>query len=62
MKKTTRKVAQILKEFFKSKGLEIIDFKLEFGRKKGELLIIDEISSMRDGRVLKQEEILEVVE
>ncbi|MBO8175107.1 MAG: phosphoribosylaminoimidazolesuccinocarboxamide synthase [Thermococcus sp.] len=67
MKKTTRKVAQILKEFFKSRGLEIIDFKLEFGRKNGELLIIDEISGdtmrvMKEGRVLKQEEILEVVE
>lgn len=67
MKKTTRKVAQILKEFFESKGFEIIDFKLEFGRKNDELLVIDEISSdtmrvMKGGKLLKQEELLEVIE
>ncbi|HIH72221.1 MAG: phosphoribosylaminoimidazole-succinocarboxamide synthase [Thermococcaceae archaeon] len=67
MKKTTRKVAQILKEFFKSKGFEIIDFKLEFGRKNDELLVIDEISGdtirvMKGGKLLKQEELLGVIE
>jgi len=67
MKRITRKVAQILKKFFESRGLEIIDFKLEFGRRNGELLVIDEISGdtmrvMKDGQVLKQEEILEVIE
>jgi len=55
-----------LKEFFESRGLEIIDFKLEFGRRNGELLVIDEISGdtmrvMKEGQVLKQEEILEVL-
>ncbi|WP_042701972.1 MULTISPECIES: phosphoribosylaminoimidazolesuccinocarboxamide synthase [Thermococcus] len=66
MKKTTRKVAQILGEFFRNKGLEILDFKLEFGRRKGGLLVIDEISGdtmrvKKDGRVLKQEELLGVI-
>ena len=66
MKRITRKVVQILKEFFESRGLEIIDFKLEFGRRNGGLLVIDEISGdtmrvMKEGQVLKQEEILEVL-
>lgn len=66
MKEITRKVAQILKEFFQNKSLEIIDFKIEFGRKNGELLIIDEISGdtmrvMKNGKLLSQEELLEVI-
>ncbi|CAD5244150.1 phosphoribosylaminoimidazolesuccinocarboxamide synthase [Thermococcus camini] len=67
MKEVTKRVAEILEEFFSAKGLELIDFKLEFGRLNGELLVIDELSGdtmrvMKGGRLLSQEELLEVVE
>ncbi|AEH24314.1 phosphoribosylaminoimidazolesuccinocarboxamide synthase [Pyrococcus yayanosii] len=66
MKETTKKVAKILREFFSSKALDIIDFKLEFGRRERRLLVIDEISGdtmrvMRNGKLLSQEELLEVI-
>jgi phosphoribosylaminoimidazole-succinocarboxamide synthase len=38
------KINDILKEFFSNKGLDLIDFKLEFGRYKGKILLADEIS------------------
>jgi len=34
----------ILIDFFKSKGLRLVDFKLEFGRYKGDVILADEIS------------------
>ncbi|AFL94254.1 putative phosphoribosylaminoimidazole-succinocarboxamide (SAICAR) synthase [Thermococcus cleftensis] len=67
MKETTRKVARILREFFSSKGLQLVDFKLEFGRLDGRLTVIDELSGdtmrvAKDGRILTREELSEVVE
>ncbi len=67
MKEVTKRVAEILEEFFSAKGFELIDFKLEFGRLNGELLVIDELSGdtmrvMKGGRLLSQEKLLEVVE
>ncbi len=38
------KVNEVLCEFFKSVDVELIDFKLEFGRFHGEILLADEIS------------------
>ncbi len=38
------KINDVLKNFFSTKGLELVDFKLEFGRHKGEILLGDEIS------------------
>lgn len=38
------KVNETLKKFFAAKNLELVDFKLEFGRHKGEILLGDEIS------------------
>lgn len=38
------RVNDIMKEFFKSVGIDLIDFKLEFGRFHGEILLADEIS------------------
>ena len=38
------KINEILKEFFLSVNIEIIDFKLEFGRCKDEIILADEIS------------------
>lgn len=40
-----RKINVLLKGFFMRVGIELIDFKLEFGRYKGELLMADEISA-----------------
>lgn len=38
------KVNDALKEFFSKRNLDLIDFKLEFGRHKDEILLADEIS------------------
>ncbi len=38
------KINEIMKEFFVSVNIDLIDFKLEFGRYKGEILLADEIS------------------
>ncbi|WP_048147847.1 phosphoribosylaminoimidazolesuccinocarboxamide synthase [Palaeococcus ferrophilus] len=66
MKEKTLEVGEILRGFFSSKGLQLVDFKLEFGRRNGELILIDELSGdtmrvMRDGKLLSQEELREVI-
>lgn len=38
------KVNEVLKSFFADAGIELIDFKIEFGRYKGEIFLADEIS------------------
>ena len=38
------KINDELKKFFGSKGLDLVDFKLEFGRYKGGIILADEIS------------------
>ena len=38
------RVNEILKETMKEIGIELIDFKLEFGRYKGQILLADEVS------------------
>jgi phosphoribosylaminoimidazole-succinocarboxamide synthase len=40
----TAQVNTILKDFFKDLGIKLIDFKLEFGRYNGEIILADEIS------------------
>lgn len=40
----TLKINEVMIEFFKSVNIDLIDFKLEFGRFKGEILLADEIS------------------
>lgn len=37
-------INDVLKEFFLEKGLKLIDFKVEFGTYKGEIILADEIS------------------
>ncbi|ALV63978.1 Phosphoribosylaminoimidazole-succinocarboxamide synthase [Thermococcus sp. 2319x1] len=45
MEKIALKVNEILQEYFKEKGILLVDFKLEFGKnKKGEIILGDEIS------------------
>lgn len=38
------KINEILRDFFKSVNIDLIDFKLEFGRYKGGIILADEIS------------------
>lgn len=44
IKNNSFKINDVMKEFFSERGLDLIDFKLEFGRHKGEILLGDEIS------------------
>lgn len=44
IKNYTLKINDLMSRFFDSMNLELIDFKLEFGRHKGEILLADEIS------------------
>ncbi|MEK7313561.1 MAG: phosphoribosylaminoimidazolesuccinocarboxamide synthase [Deltaproteobacteria bacterium] len=44
IKKAALKVNDILLKFFDERGIMLIDFKLEFGRHKGEVLLADEIT------------------
>ncbi|WP_061994212.1 phosphoribosylaminoimidazolesuccinocarboxamide synthase [Clostridium sp. ATCC 25772] len=39
-----RKINEILKEFYKKQNIKLVDFKLEFGRFNGKILLADEIS------------------
>lgn len=39
-----RKINDILKAFFASVGVDLVDFKIEFGRYKGKIILADEIS------------------
>lgn len=44
IQKTAFKVNDVLKEYFASIGVDLIDFKLEFGRYDGRIVLADEIS------------------
>jgi len=44
VKATTLRVGELLRAFFAPRGLDLIDFKLEFGKRNGEILLADEIS------------------
>ena len=44
IKEDSFKINQILKDFFIKRDLILVDFKLEFGRFKGKILLADEIS------------------
>lgn len=44
MKSTALQVNDILRRFFEDRDLRLVDFKLEFGRHEGELMLGDEIS------------------
>lgn len=44
MKEATFKINDILREMFKQSGMLLVDFKLEFGRYDGELLLGDEFT------------------
>lgn len=45
LREEAKKINEILKEFFASKGLKLVDFKIELGKDKdGNILLADEIS------------------
>ncbi|WP_457634628.1 phosphoribosylaminoimidazolesuccinocarboxamide synthase [Persephonella sp.] len=44
MKEIALKVNEIIKEFMEKQGVILVDFKLEFGRKDGQIVLADEIS------------------
>ncbi|MBI5124391.1 MAG: phosphoribosylaminoimidazolesuccinocarboxamide synthase [Candidatus Omnitrophica bacterium] len=44
IKKYSFKINEMMKKFFDSKNLILVDFKLEFGRYKGKIILADEIS------------------
>ena len=44
IKRYSFKINEILKKFFDTKNLILVDFKLEFGRYKGKIILADEIS------------------
>jgi len=44
IKELSFKINILLREFFDKKNIDLVDFKLEFGRHKGEVLLADEIS------------------
>lgn len=44
IKEYTLRINDLMSRFFKNLNLELIDFKLEFGRYKGDIILADEIS------------------
>ncbi len=44
IEKIARKVNDVLKAFFAGVGVDLVDFKIEFGRYKGKIILADEIS------------------
>ncbi|MCH4239835.1 MAG: phosphoribosylaminoimidazolesuccinocarboxamide synthase [Oscillospiraceae bacterium] len=44
IKKMTLRIDELMKKFFLSVNIDLIDFKLEFGRYQGKILLADEIS------------------
>ena len=42
--KYTFKVNEVMREYFDSLGIELIDFKIEFGRYHGQIILADEVS------------------
>jgi phosphoribosylaminoimidazole-succinocarboxamide synthase len=44
IRKYSFRINELMKKFFDSKNLTLVDFKLEFGRYKGKIILADEIS------------------
>jgi len=44
VKRYSFKINELMTEFFKSLGIQLVDFKLEFGRYRGQVILADEIS------------------
>ncbi|MGM9928061.1 MAG: phosphoribosylaminoimidazolesuccinocarboxamide synthase [Bacillus sp. (in: firmicutes)] len=66
LKDMTQKIATIVKEALASKGAELYDIKLEFGRINGEIALIDEISGgnmrvYKDGQIVEPLDIAKII-
>ena len=44
IRRSTMKVNEIMKEYFLNAGMKLIDFKIEYGRYHGQILLADEVS------------------
>jgi len=42
---TTRKINSIMKEYLEKRGILLVDFKIEYGRRDGEILLADEVGT-----------------
>jgi len=65
-KELTKKATKLIEEVFASRGLELIDIKLEFGRINGQIAVIDEISGdnmrvRKNGQTIMQKELCALV-
>ncbi len=68
LKKLTKRISGIVKDDLASKGMELYDIKLEFGRgaNSGEIMLIDEISAgnmrvYKDGQIVPPLELVELI-
>ncbi len=66
LKTLTQKISNIIKDDLSSKGLELYDIKLEFGRNNGNIILIDEISAgnmrvYKDGQIVKPLDLVKLV-
>ena len=44
IEKYVLQVNEIMKKYFDSLGIDLVDFKIEFGRYKGQVILADEVS------------------
>lgn len=66
LKSMTKRISGIIKDELASKGLELYDIKLEFGRCGGEVTLIDEISAgnmrvYKDGKIVGPLELAKLI-
>lgn len=66
IKHTTRRATALIQDNLASKGMELIDIKLEFGEADGQIIIIDEISGdamrvVKKGKILSPKELCSLV-
>lgn len=66
LKSMTQKIATIMKDVLKEKGIDLYDIKFEFGKVDGKIILIDEISggnmrAYKDGKYLMPLELTKLV-
>ena len=66
LKTLTQKISNLIKDDLQTKGLELYDIKLEFGRINGEIALIDEISGgnmrvYKNGKIVDPMDLVQIV-
>ena len=66
LKALTRKISGLIKDILATKGMELYDIKLEFGRVNGEIYLIDEVSGgnmrvYKDGKGVDPLDLVKIV-